>query len=235
MAKTNKILPYIIIGIPVLIGGFFLYKYIKGRKKGEDAPDNYDKSNDVKIEKTETGGSGSASTKYFPLKKGSKGGKVKELQEAILKYDSKLLPKFGADSDFGSETQNAVKTILGKTTIDSQEDIDSIKKKADEVKKTAETKKQVDDANKNREALGFKLVDLIKKGGNFYALHKTQVQTWKKTSDGRFVDNKTIIYDKGTKLPTNTNTRYVVVTGGLINLYNGNELTQISPYGFEVR
>ncbi len=46
----------------------------------------------------------------FPLKKGSKGNNVKLLQEALIaKYGKTILPKYGADGDFGSETVNALK------------------------------------------------------------------------------------------------------------------------------
>ena len=40
----------------------------------------------------------------FPLKKGSKGDKVMQLQNALIaKYGKSILPKYGADGDFGSE------------------------------------------------------------------------------------------------------------------------------------
>jgi hypothetical protein len=48
----------------------------------------------------------------FPLKKGSKGEHVRLLQEALIeKYGKSILPKYGADGDFGSETINALKKI----------------------------------------------------------------------------------------------------------------------------
>lgn len=57
----------------------------------------------------------------YPLKKGSKGSNVKAIQELILKIDSTLLPKFGADGDFGSETEAAVKKLLNKTSVDGND------------------------------------------------------------------------------------------------------------------
>lgn len=46
----------------------------------------------------------------FPLRKGSKGDNVRMLQEALIaKYGKTILPKYGADGDFGSETVNALK------------------------------------------------------------------------------------------------------------------------------
>jgi peptidoglycan hydrolase-like protein with peptidoglycan-binding domain len=46
----------------------------------------------------------------FPLKKGSKGENVRALQQALIdKHGKSILPKYGADSDFGTETANALK------------------------------------------------------------------------------------------------------------------------------
>jgi hypothetical protein len=54
----------------------------------------------------------------FPLKKGSKGENVRLLQEALIaKYGKAILPKYGADSDFGSETANALKQAGLPSTI----------------------------------------------------------------------------------------------------------------------
>lgn len=54
----------------------------------------------------------------FPLSKGSKGENVRRLQEALItKYGKQVLPKYGADSDFGSETVNALKKLGLPTTI----------------------------------------------------------------------------------------------------------------------
>jgi hypothetical protein len=113
----------IIAGVLLLAGGYFIYKYFSKPKisKAEPASDpilNTSTSNTTSKPKPVSSG--------FPLKKGSRGAKVKELQQAILKYDPKALPKYGADSDFGSETQFAVSKILGKTSVDSQADIDKI-------------------------------------------------------------------------------------------------------------
>jgi hypothetical protein len=74
---------------------------------------------------TTSGGGSSTNTPSteFPLKKGSKGALVKRLQLALGKDK---LPKFGADGDFGTETQNAVKAATGKTQVDSLAEIDAI-------------------------------------------------------------------------------------------------------------
>jgi hypothetical protein len=54
----------------------------------------------------------------FPLKKGSRGNNVQLLQEALItKYGKSILPKYGADGDFGSETVNALKKAGLPATI----------------------------------------------------------------------------------------------------------------------
>ena len=45
------------------------------------------------------------------LRKGDKGAAVKAMQLALLKWDAACLPKYGTDSDFGSETEKAVKAF----------------------------------------------------------------------------------------------------------------------------
>ena len=57
-----------------------------------------------------TSTSSTAATDDFPLKKGSKGNNVRLLQEALIaKYGKSILPTYGADGDFGTETTNALK------------------------------------------------------------------------------------------------------------------------------
>lgn len=53
---------------------------------------------------------GSKRNDNFPLKKGSKGEMVRQMQQALIdKYGASILPKYGADGDFGSETVAALK------------------------------------------------------------------------------------------------------------------------------
>lgn len=63
----------------------------------------------------------------YPIKRGMKGENVKKLQLLILQFDKNLLPKSGADGDFGSETEKALKSIIGKKFIQSEKDIQAIK------------------------------------------------------------------------------------------------------------
>ncbi|HEX7904887.1 MAG TPA: hypothetical protein VF487_13505 [Chitinophagaceae bacterium] len=54
----------------------------------------------------------SSSSSSFPLKKGSKGEYVRLLQQTLIaKYGKTILPRYGADGDFGSETAAALKKI----------------------------------------------------------------------------------------------------------------------------
>lgn len=49
-------------------------------------------------------------TSGFPLKKGSRGDKVRQLQNALIaRYGASVLPRYGADGDFGSEMTAALK------------------------------------------------------------------------------------------------------------------------------
>jgi hypothetical protein len=65
----------------------------------------------------------------FPIKKGQRNGNVKKLQLLLLQYNKNLLPKYGADGDFGTETENALFSILGKKVVESNDDINMIKSK----------------------------------------------------------------------------------------------------------
>lgn len=54
----------------------------------------------------------------FPLKKGSKGENVRLLQDALIrKHGRQIMPRYGADGDFGSETVNALKKLKLPVTI----------------------------------------------------------------------------------------------------------------------
>lgn len=241
MANKNKVLPYIIFGVPIAIGLYFVYKAVRNAiKRGKDAPDSLGKDEDSKVVKTKTA-SGKTSTKsaiaeYFPLKKGSKGAKVTELQKAILKYDSTLLGKYGADGDFGKITETALQSILGKTSADSQDDINEVIKKADDKVKTAATTKAVADSNQQRIALANKLLDALSldKSLDFRALHDTQVKEFELTTDGREKNNKSFIYHQGQKIETSGYTKEFVSPDGNIKLYVGNKVYFFSPYGFEL-
>ena len=66
----------------------------------------------------------------FPIRLTQKGDSVRKLQDLLLKVDSTLLPKYGVDGYFGTETESALYKVLGKKSVVSQADIDKIKQKA---------------------------------------------------------------------------------------------------------
>jgi len=114
-----------LISVPILIGGFLIYKKLK---KPDEEKLNQEKPKDTPTPTpTPTPPS---KVEGFPIKKGSKGAVVRELQNYLLRIDSKSLPRFGADASFGSETEGALKKITGKTSVDNQSEFDAIKNQA---------------------------------------------------------------------------------------------------------
>lgn len=53
----------------------------------------------------------------FPLKRGSSGEEVRKIQEYILTKNPGLLPNYGADGQWGSETESAIISLFGKNEI----------------------------------------------------------------------------------------------------------------------
>ena len=106
------------------VAGYFGWQYMKKRMATRNDEDVSITDTDfvtpvikpvkpIKDTPTPTPSSGSHTQSRnddFPLKKGSKGDRVRALQQAVIdKYGSSALPKYGADSDFGTETANALK------------------------------------------------------------------------------------------------------------------------------
>ena len=115
-SNTKKI----VAGVIAAIGVYLIYKYVKDSKKAKVEASTTPPTQPILAP--------SPNVSVFPLKKGSKGSAVTSLQNLILKYDNTLLPKYGADGDFGSETEAAVQKLFNKKTIDSQADLDRLTK-----------------------------------------------------------------------------------------------------------
>jgi peptidoglycan hydrolase-like protein with peptidoglycan-binding domain len=102
MAK-NKYLPYVIFGLPILIGGFFLYKYVKSKKTTTETPENEEQPN------TQTGTTTSTPSytqqDKLPFKKGSMGGYVRAIQRVL---------GITQDGKFGKQTEASVKAYQKK-------------------------------------------------------------------------------------------------------------------------
>ena len=107
MAQKNKALPYLIFGVPIAIGLFFVYKYVRNSMgKGLPKLGNATTTNTATTTTTTTT-NGSGGTTYteqtkLPFKKGSQGSYV-------VKIQSKL--GISADGKFGSQTESSVKAF----------------------------------------------------------------------------------------------------------------------------
>lgn len=123
MEKKTK---YVLIGLGVVAVGTGAYVYYQiQKKKRENATKEFEKAintSSATLPSTTTTPSkkpstSSSYTSGFPLKKGSKGTLVSNLQNALIKkYGTGILPKYGADGVFGSETYNALLS-KGLTTV----------------------------------------------------------------------------------------------------------------------
>lgn len=125
--KKNAIITTLAVGATGILG-YFGWQYLKKKKaaKGDHDIESIIKNLDRPIVSTpeppksrttqkRSSYTPSASTERrdnFPLSKGSKGDNVRRLQEALIaKYGKQVLPKYGADADFGSEVEAALKKL----------------------------------------------------------------------------------------------------------------------------
>lgn len=116
---------WIPIALAAAGGGLILWNVLKKKKQDKSGGYTPDVKPDTKtVTSSGTGTTVPAPVGTFPLKRGSKGAKVKELQQAIGRA---LLPKYFDDGDFGSETETAVIKLLNKSSVDNQSDIEKIK------------------------------------------------------------------------------------------------------------
>lgn len=116
--KSNKGV-YILIGLGVVAIGATAYYFITKNKTTEDfVSDDLDVS--TTEEKTETHSSSGGSSSGFPLKKGSRGDLVKNIQQSLIqKYGVAILPKYGADGQWGTELDTALISKGYPTIIDA--------------------------------------------------------------------------------------------------------------------
>ncbi|MCC7303468.1 MAG: hypothetical protein IT233_12585 [Bacteroidia bacterium] len=128
--KKRNFKKAILIGLGVAVtavGGFFGWKAIT--KKKQEPTDQEDETLAPQTTFTPTKTSSQSQSSYvptppvkkddFPLKKGSKGERVKTLQLALIaKHGKTILPKYGADGDFGSEVQAALTKLNLPIVVD---------------------------------------------------------------------------------------------------------------------
>ncbi|MCC7303074.1 MAG: hypothetical protein IT233_10575 [Bacteroidia bacterium] len=127
-AKPNKKKKFLLIGLGVAATGllsYFGWDYYqkRKRKREENAEDNAPETTLPPPQKsTFLPGYFTQPTKRnddFPLKKGSKGARVKSVQDALIaKHGKEILPRYGADGDFGSEMVAALKKLNLPESID---------------------------------------------------------------------------------------------------------------------
>lgn len=113
----------ILIGLGVLgtgVAGFFGWHYWRNRKKANQEDDSTAITDSSSALTTTTNtNTSSARNDEFPLKKGSKGNRVTQLQNAIVKkFGASALPKYGVDGMFGNEVAAALVRAKMPTTID---------------------------------------------------------------------------------------------------------------------
>ena len=105
----------ILIGLSVLgtgVAGFLGWNYWKNKNKANQEEDFSSDS--------ESSNSNPAPVKNdnFPLKRGSKGNRVTQLQNALVKkFGANILPKYGVDGMFGQEVETALVRAKLPTTI----------------------------------------------------------------------------------------------------------------------
>ena len=123
MEKKTK---YLLVGLGVVTVGAGTFLYLQNQKKkkqnaNDTIADSFTSSSLPIPAPTTSTNSGGSSSSGFPLKKGSRGTLVTNLQNALIKkYGPSILPKYGADGGFGTETVNALLAKGFPTTITSE-------------------------------------------------------------------------------------------------------------------
>src|ERR1051326_1838911 len=119
--KKSQAKKFILIGLGLTafgVASYYGWNYFQSRNRKSDDDDF------ISPEITETTPKTSLPSQpkrddAFPLKRGSKGAKVTQLQNALIaKYGKSILPKYGADGDFGSEMVAALQKAGLPSSID---------------------------------------------------------------------------------------------------------------------
>lgn len=111
IAMNNKYMKLAALAA-IAVGGYLVIKNILGKSNDEaPTPEVPDKITFLD----------------FPIKKGSKGVAVRDLQTILVGINSNALPKYGIDGDFGSETEAALFKYLNKKSVDSQDDLTTLR------------------------------------------------------------------------------------------------------------
>lgn len=114
---------YILVGAVVLAIGTGVY-YFATRTKDAKEPNNDFEPESTPPAPVQQAVTPRTTSSYnssgFPIRNGSRGQYVRQLQLALIdRYGSSILPRYGADGDWGSETTNALISKGLPTVIDS--------------------------------------------------------------------------------------------------------------------
>jgi hypothetical protein len=110
----NKKAIIIVIAIFILVG---LITFFAVRKKKATSNNETNAVFNAKTGQMETLTKENVDPSFFPLKRGSKNDYVFVLQNWLLKQKPSFLPLYGVDGDFGNETELAVVSIFGTTSL----------------------------------------------------------------------------------------------------------------------
>ena len=116
----NKILKIAIIGAPVVLGGIIAYsiwrRYNIPGKKALKMPEPVSQDTVMPV-----------SSCIFPLLKGSNGKCVEILQQALIQnFGIAALPRYGADGNWGNETDLAMRNFCGISQISDQQQLNQV-------------------------------------------------------------------------------------------------------------
>lgn len=110
----------LLYAVPILVGGYLIFKQFTKAKATDkmDVPPPPQQGSTAEI--TE-----------FPLKKGSRNDSVKTLQSVLNAELSKLgKPLLIVDGIFGAKTEEALKLVTGRTSVDSATDLSKLSSEA---------------------------------------------------------------------------------------------------------
>lgn len=159
MITMNKKYFKIIALSAIAIGGYLVIRNLLGKSVG--VPKNVGDTDSGIVDGKPV------VANYFPLKKGSKGEKVRELQNILIGINPSVLPKYGPDGDFGSETEAALFKYLNKKSVDNEEDLATL----NALKNTAQSKALEGSINANRMNLANEIINdiTVNKSKNIFA------------------------------------------------------------------
>lgn len=110
----------LLYAVPILVGGYLIFKQFTKAKASDkrDVPPPPQQGSTAEISE-------------FPLKKGSRNDSVKTLQSVLNAELSKLgKPLLIVDGIFGSKTEEALKLVTGKASVQSASDLSKLSTEA---------------------------------------------------------------------------------------------------------